>query len=305
MVFLKEPAFSSQTKEKLSVPKDMFEQFYIPMKKQIVNTLKFHDKQSRALLKRFEEYRISQNKLLARKEISSLIQVNEDAPDSIRRRSVVSKLTECTSKKRDNTELYIVEGDSAAGPAKRKRNKELQAVLPLRGKILNTTGMDLKKAIKSEEICNIVNSIGCGIGSRCDSSKSRYERIIISADADPDGKHITCLILAAFINFIPDIVRDGRLYVADPPLYGWKDNKGLHFTDNKEDIPEGIRFTRFKGLGEMSDDEFNYTCLNPKTRRIYQVEYPSDIDAFNKILGSATGKSEILKELGIIRDDRN
>ena len=152
------------------------------------------------LIKRFEEYRLAQNALLSRKEISSLIKINDDNSDNIRRRSVVSKLVECTSKKRDNTELFIVEGDSALGPYLYVRDKETQAVLPLRGKILNTTGKDLKEVIQNKEICDIANSIGCGIGANCDANKSRYERVIISADADPDGLQINCLVLAVFVN---------------------------------------------------------------------------------------------------------
>ena len=305
-VFISEPEFSSQTKEKLSVPRDYFNKFSEALKKQILSSLKFNDKQSKALIKRFEEYRISQNKLLSRKQISSLIKVNEDSPDNIRRRSVVTKLTECTSKNRKDTELYIVEGTSACGPAKRTRNKNLQAILELRGKILNVTGMTPKQAIKSQEVCNIVNSIGAGIGEQCNSKRSRYDRIYINCDGDEDGLHINCLVLSVFVNLLPDIIKDGRLYTVVPPLYGWEDEKGKKYYGNHiEEIPKGTKFTRFKGLGEMDDDEYYETCLNPKTRKVVQLEYPTNVDEFNRILGTAGGKADLLKNLGIIRDDRD
>jgi DNA gyrase subunit B len=300
-VFLKEPSFSSQTKEKLTTPKEALEIFGDRCQRELVRVLCEAPEVSRALLKRFEEYRISQNKLLARKEISSLIRVNNDSPDNIRRRSIVPKLIECTSKSRKDTELYILEGDSAVGPAARVRNKEFQAVLPLRGKILNVTNMTPKQAVKSQEVCNIVNAIGCGIGSQCDSSKSRYDRIIINGDADPDGYQIVCLVLSVFVNFLPDIVRDGRLYIVQPPLYGWRDKSGLHFTNNRAEIPDGVKFTRYKGLGEFDDDEYLYCCMDPKTRKLIKVDYPSDIDEFNRILGTSAGKSQLLEDLGIMR----
>lgn len=303
-VFLGETSFQSQTKDKLTTPKEQMSSFAEGCQRELVKVLCESPEVSRALVKRFEEYRISQNKLLARKEISSLIKVSTDAPDSIRRRSVVPKLRECTSKNRKDTELFLVEGDSAAGPASRVRNKELQAVLPLRGKIMNVTNMDPKQAVKSQEVCNIVNAIGCGIGSQCDSSKSRYERIFINGDADPDGAQIVCLVLSVFINMLPDIVKDGRLYIAQPPLYGWQDKSGYHYTDDRSEIPENSKFTRYKGLGEMDDDEFGFCCMNPDTRKAIQVEYPSDVDRFNYILGTSAGKADLLKELGIVRDIR-
>ena len=303
-VFISKPEFSSQTKEKLTVPKNYFNEIMQVFRERLVDLFNKNPIIVQALIKRFEEYRISQNKLLARKEISSLIKVNNDDPSSIRRRSVVPKLIECTSKNRHNTELFLVEGDSAAGPAARARNKELQAVLPLRGKILNVTNMDPSRAVKSQEVCNIVNSIGCGIGSRCDSSKSRYDRVIISSDADPDGLQITCLVLSVFINMLPDLVKDGRLYIAEPPLYGWRDKSGYHYTNVKDEIPNGLKFTRYKGLGEMDDNEFEYCCMNPKTRQLVQVEYPSDINAFNRILGTSVGKAELFSALGMIKDIR-
>lgn len=300
-IFISKPEFSSQTKEKLTVHKSYFTEMMNQFQSKFTEYLQNNISIAQAMIKRFEEYRSAQNKLLARKEISSLIKINNDDPSHIRRRSVVPKLIECTSKKRDNTELFLTEGDSAAGPAARARDKRYQAVLPLRGKIMNITYMDPKKAVKSQEVCNITNAIGCGIGSQCDSSKSRYERIIINADADPDGLNIICLVLSVFINMLPDIVKDGRLFIAEPPLYGWKDKSGYHYSNDRNEIPKNVKFTRYKGLGEMDDDEFAYCCMNPDSRKLIQVEYPSDVDKFNFILGTSKGKADLLTELGIVR----
>lgn len=304
-VFIAHPEFSSQTKEKLTVPKQYFKEHMEKFKEQFMTVL-YEDKNlTKALLKRFEEYRIAQNKLLARKEISSIIKINSDNPDNIRRRSVVSKLVECTSKKRDNTELFIVEGNSAMGPYLSTRNKELQAVLPLRGKILNITYKNVKDAIKNKEICDIANSIGCGIGSACDATKSRYEKVIISADADPDGLQINCLVLSVFINMFPDMVKQGRVFLTTPPLYCWGDNvKNYGWCNKVDEIPKNVKNVhRFKGLGEMNSDQLEFFLVNPETRNLIQVDYPSNVDRFNRILGTAVGRNELMKDLGIIEEE--
>ena len=300
-VFISHPEYSSQTKEKLVVNKKYFEElmtlFKVKLKKYFEDNIVI----AQQLLKRFEEYRLAQNQLLSRKEISSLIKVNNDNDDNIRRRSVVSKLVECTSKKRKGTELFIVEGDSAKGPFMFTRNPELQAVLPLRGKILNVTNKSIKDAVKNSEICDIANSIGCGIGSACDATKSRYDRVIIAADADPDGLQITCLVLSAFINMFPDMVKEGRVYITLPPLYCWGDSpKNYGWCNKVEEIPKNVNVVRFKGLGEMNNDQLKYFLVDPNTRNIQKVSFPSDVDEFNQILGTTTGKRDLLTELGII-----
>ena len=299
-VFISHPEFSSQTKEKLVVNKTYFDGLMEAFSKSFTKYLTGNIDIAQQLIKRFEEYRIAQNALLSRKEISSLIKINEDSGDNIRRRSVVSKLVECTSRKREDTELFIVEGDSAMGPYLYVRDKATQAVLPIRGKILNTTYKDLKEVIQNKEICDIANSIGCG--AQCDASKSRYERIIISADADPDGLQINCLVLAVFINLFPDMVKQGRVYVSLPPLCCWgKSAKDYGWCNKVEDIPATAKDVhRFKGLGEMQNDQLEYFLVNKKTRNILQIEYPSDLDEFNKILGTSEGKGDLLRNLGLI-----
>jgi DNA gyrase/topoisomerase IV subunit B len=301
-VFISHPEFSSQTKEKLVVNKAYFDELMENFSKSLVKYLTDNIDIAQQLVKRFEEYRLAQNALLNQKELSSLIKINEDTSDSIRRRSVVSKLVECTSKKRAGTELFIVEGDSAMGPYLYVRDKETQAVLPIRGKILNTTYKDLKEVIKNKEICDIANSIGCGIGPQCDASKSRYDKVIISADADPDGLQINCLVLAVFVNLFPDMIKQGRVYISLPPLYCWGDSaKNYGWCNKVEDIPATAKNVhRFKGLGEMNNDQLDYFLVDKNTRHVMQVEYPSDIDEFNKILGTSEGKGELLRGLGLI-----
>ena len=271
-------------------------------RKQLMKYLKQNIDIANQLIKRFEEYRVAQNTLLNRKEISSLIKVNNDSDDNVRRRSIVSKLVECTSKKKQGTEMFIVEGDSAKGPFMYTRNVETQAILPLRGKILNITCKTVKEAVQNKEICDIANSIGCGIGPGCDANKSRYERIIISADADEDGKQIACLVLSVFVNLFPDMVRQGKVFLSVPPLYCWgSSEKDFGWCNNIEDIPKNVKnLHRFKGLGEMQNSQLKHFLVNPKTRRLIQVEYPSDIDLFNKILGTSEGKNELMRELGVI-----
>ena len=248
-VFIAHPEFSSQTKEKLVVNKKYFEELMSLFKKKFLKYLDDNITTAQQLLKRFEEYRRAQNALLSRKEIGSLIKINEDSEDNIRRRSVVSKLVECTSKKRAGTELFIVEGLSAMSPFLATRNKETQAVLPLRGKILNVVGKNLKDALKNAEIVDIANSIGCGIGASCDASKARYDKVIISADSDPDGLQITCLVLAVLVNLFPDMIKSGRVFITSPPLYCWGvDKTTFDGCDKIEDIPPNIKkFERIKG----------------------------------------------------------
>lgn len=301
-VFIKNTVFTSQTKEKLAVDKKYLNQLMDNFKNDFIKYLHKNIDIAAQLVKRFEEYRTSQNKLLSRKEISSIIKINNDDPNSIRRRSVVSKLRECTSKSRENTELLITEGNSAAGPVCRARNNILQAVLPLRGKILNVTNMSPKDAVRSQEVCNIVNSVGCGLASQCDSSKSRYDRVIYIGDPDADSYNITCLVLSVFINMLPDMVRAGKVYITMPYLYLWYDKSGnMHGSNDRKEIPDNVKFSRCKGLGECEDEELGYMCINPKTRNIVQVDYPSDIAEFNRIVGSGQGKRDLLTDLGIIK----
>lgn len=296
-------SFSGQTKERLTTPKKYFDS----MKDSIIKTLQVyfdsHDDIRNALIKRFEEYRRSQNNLLARKEIMSLIKVNEPVTSSnkIRRRSVVPSLYECKNSSREGTEIILVEGDSAAGGYSRARNRSTQAILPCGGKIKNVTYMNINDALKSEDIRNIINSIGAGVGPDADPRRSRYERIILSSDADPDGKHITALELSVMVNLLPELVKAGMVWVLHAPLYKWTKGKEYKYVMTQEEIPEGAKYQRFKGLGEFEDDELKEALLDENNRILTQVLYPNDIDEFNRILGTSSGRADVLKELGVLK----
>lgn len=304
-VFLREIEFSSQTKEKLTVKPAYLDNLMNGFKDKFLEYMVNHPDLRKALIKRFEEYRIAQNKLLSQKEITSIVKINESTDGkSVRRKSVVPGLIECTSTNKDGTELYIVEGKSAAGPVARARDKKFQSVLPLRGKIKNVTYMSIKDALKSQEVCNIVNAVGAGVGTDSDPSRSRYGKIIIATDADPDGSHIVALVLSVFVNIIPNVVKEGLVYILEAPLYGFDDpdTKKRMYTSNMNEVPSNpINFTRYKGLGEMDDSEFKDSCLVEGHRSLYQVIYPDSIDKFNEILGTSKGRSNLLKDLGIIK----
>ena len=305
-VFISEVAFSSQTKDKLTVKNEVVQPLIDAFKDEFKKVLETNPELRKALIKRFAEYRQSQNRLTARKEIMDLVKINGKTDSgTVRRKSIVNGLIECTSPYLANTQLYLVEGNSAGGTAARARDKKTQSVLPLRGKIKNITYMSINQALKSEDIRKVVNATGAGVGDETDPERCRYEKIIIAADADPDGKHITALLISVYVNLMPALVKAGRVYVLEPPLFGYIQDKHYVFTNNFEEIPEKLRttkgYTRYKGLGEMDDDEFKESCMTAGNQNLYQVQYPEDLDAFNRILGTTGGRRDLLVELGIIR----
>lgn len=302
-IFISQPEFSSQTKEKLVVSKDRLKDLMEGFKMKFKEVLYEDQDVTLALIKRFTEYRIAQNKLLMNKDIMSKIRINEDGSNNIRRRSVVEKLVECTSRKREGTEIIYFEGDSAASLGKVLRNREWQSILPLRGKVLNVAGKTVKESLKSQPICDIANSAGCGIGGLCDPSKRRYEKLLVAADADPDGQQIYSLVLNVFINLFPDLVRAGAVYVILPPLYCYTLDKERYYVDSLEEVPKNAKdVVRFKGLGEMGQDDFYNCILNPEKRKTYKVQYPTDLERFNQIMGTREAKRELLEELGIMEE---
>lgn len=302
--FLSETAFSSQTKDKLTVNRKDLNRFVKPLSDDIYKKLCESDKDViKGLIRRFQEHRASQNKLLAKKEIRDLIVLNKDTSGNVRRRSVVTKLKECTSRSREDTEVHICEGDSAAGPLITNRDKVTQAILPIRGKILNVSryGGDLVKSLNNDEVRSIVNAAGTGILDECDVSRSRYERYIIDTDADQDGLQISSLVVSLFVNLLGNIVKAGMLYVSVPPLYGWYEGKEFKFGNDINEIPSGTHFERFKGLGQMNPNEIKDTLLDKNKRTLMRIEYPEDLNRFNEILTSPSAKYDILFNLGLIK----
>ena len=204
------------------------------------------------------------------------------------------KLADCSKKNSDDTELYIVEGESAGGSAKQARNKEDQAILPLKGKILNVEKSNPSKTLSSEEITNLITAIGTGVGEQFNAEKIRYGKIVIMTDADVDGEHIKTLLLTFFFRFMPKLVENGNVFVALPPLYRIRKGQKDFYVYNDEELKKetdkmsNAIVTRFKGLGEMSSEQLWETTMNPKTRQIKRIFIGDALEAdktFSMLMG--------------------
>jgi DNA gyrase subunit B len=192
--------------------------------------------------------------------------------------SLPGSLADCQSKDPAQSELYIVEGDSAGGSAKNGRDRRFQAILPLFGKVLNTERARIDQIIKSDKFKNLIVAIGGGISEQFDIKKIRYHRIIIMADADVDGSHIKCLYLTFLYRHMPEVIKNGYVYVALPPLYKveqGKSKKYFYTEEEKEDYLKGTngksKVQRYKGLGEMDAFELWETTMDPKVRTLKQI----------------------------------
>jgi DNA gyrase subunit B len=289
-VFVREPMFQGQTKERLNNPEmaGAVDNFVRPALEAWLNANKTAADQivGRIIL--------AAKARLASREAASEVKRKSATQ---RRLNLPAKLADCKSTDVDECELFIVEGDSAGGSAKQGRNNRTQAVLPLRGKVLNAEGLALNKVLANQELADLVTTIGTGAGEKFNLAGLRYGKIILLMDADADGHHITTLLLAFFFRHMTELIRKGHIYIAQPPLYRITVGNQTYWARDdahKEEILAGLRanakpeITRFKGLGEMPPETLARTTLDPRYRTLLRVVIDSNLEAdrtFVELLG--------------------
>ncbi|MBS2035132.1 type IIA DNA topoisomerase subunit B [bacterium] len=287
-VYVKEPQFKGQTKERLNNPEvqNLVTNGVAPVLEQFLNANP-----------KFAEAVVERILAAARQRVAQ-----REAIDMVTRKSATTrlnlpgKLADCSSNRPSECELFVVEGDSAGGSAKQARDRKNQAILPLRGKVLNTEQANLSKIQQNKEILNLISALGCGVGNKIDLSKLRYHRVVILTDADSDGHHIAGLLITFFYRYLPELIRAGHVYLGRPPLYrlrtskqtlwAWDDREKERLLRTQRGKPE---ITRFKGLGEMSPQQLKETTLDPKSRTLFRVAL-RDEEAADQAVRDCFGK---------------
>ena len=297
-IFIGNPEFEGQTKNKLSSA------FVLKYCDQTVSTL-FEDwlnrnsKAAKSIISFIEE-KIRERNLY---ELND----NVERQTSFRKIRLPGKLADCASDKTEGTELFIVEGDSAGGSAKQARDRYTQAILPLRGKILNVKNSNTAKILANTEISNLLQALGCQRGKNYNRKDLRYEKVIIMTDADVDGDHISTLLLTFFFVEMPELIKDGRLYMAVPPLYKiTTGSQSYYVKDDKEkdklikNLKKNakVEISRFKGLGEMMPAQLKETTMNKESRNLIKVSVPTNKAKYkvtSKLVNDLMGKDADLR----------
>ncbi len=271
-VFIREPQFQGQTKEKLT-SNEATRLVETALRDRFDHWLSGHPAQADTLLAFIIERAEERRRLREIKETPR--------KSATRRLRLPGKLTDCTSERAAETEIFLVEGDSAGGSAKQARVRETQAVLPLRGKILNVASASTEKLRQNQELRDLVEALGCGVGERADIARLRYGRVIIMTDADVDGAHIASLLMTFFYRELPDLIRLGHLYLAQPPLFrltqGAKTVYAMDDRDRERKLRSSfkagakVEVSRFKGLGEMPTADLKLTTMDPARRTLLKV----------------------------------
>ncbi len=279
-VFIREPQFQSQTKDRLTSPeaarlvenavRDHFDHF-----------LADNMDRGRALLAQAMERMDERLKRKAEREVKRKTATNA------RKLRLPGKLTDCTGEGPGETELFIVEGDSAGGSAKQARDRKTQAILPIRGKILNVASATADKIRANQEIADLALALGCGTRKDCDVGALRYDRVVIMTDADVDGAHIATLLMTYFFQEMPELVRQGHLFLAQPPLYRLTAGKESHYARDDAHRAEleasvfrgrKVEVARFKGLGEMNPQQLRETTMAPDSRSLVRITLPPEFE---------------------------
>jgi topoisomerase-4 subunit B len=279
-VFIRDPQFQSQTKDRLTSP-DAARLVEAAVRDHFDHFLADHMDRGRALLGFILDRMDERLKRRAERE------VKRKTATSARKLRLPGKLTDCANDDPAGTELFIVEGDSAGGSAKQARDRKTQAILPIRGKILNVASATAEKIRANQEIADLILAMGCGARERFRAEDLRYERIVIMTDADVDGAHIATLLMTFFFQEMPDLVRLGHLFLAQPPLYRLAAGGSVayarddaHRAELERTLFKGrkVEVSRFKGLGEMNPGQLRETTMDPRTRSLIRITLPQEYE---------------------------
>lgn len=301
---IQEPNYTSQTKEKLDIRVAQLTKLKKLATDAIIKILNKDEETRRKLLRKFEEYRKQVNRINSAQYLDQVIEYGTDEGTGVRRSSssIDTKLIECLSTDRESTELIIVEGDSAAGPAINTRDRMRHAILPLRGKILNVVDVSIQKIMDNLEVRSMVNAIGAGAFHKQKSERIRYGKIVLAMDADADGSHIRNLVIGALCYCVPSVILEGRVYVAKSPLYGQTVKGEFVPIHDEKDIDKSKPFDRFKGLGSCDDPEIEKILFNEDTRQLIRLDFTEeDMHEVLHIVSTSMGKRDVMEMAGLLQ----